>query len=1107
MPSTPARSSAATRAQRPSDGTSSGSGTTSRNHTQVSPRVRMMLKEDETRIPAASRAVEPPKTLHTAARTVPTGAQPQQGSGGNSSHNTFLTALVATQHAVGHFEPKRTRSNRIVLRPPSPLEPLDDATVASTEPSATNYMGDDAMRSFWSMFHRHDVVSNHSATARSAAATTTSLRPTSARSTYLSVVRKLQLAPEPLGIVRRRVFEKGASAMSSTGSTAQEINLNCYRMGDAYASAFSESFALVPGVEALNLAHNRISDTVAAQIVARAATASSLQQLTLAHNSLSTATSSALATLLRRSKSLTALNLTHTQLRDRDVVALCDALQTNQTLTRLHLSENRFGVAGALAVAKFLEENARVEEVYLAWNQLRGVGALRVVEALKFHSSLRVLDLSWNALDSNERLPPRAVVTALADALANNKTLLHLDVSNNRLDLADCALLATALERNQTLIGLHMSGNCGVVNSRGFLVPKRADSTTLLDQHKMYSIAMFEETHSESGSGCFPPHVAPLVDKFCWYCGQWSEYRFAWAPTRENGPFAGSDRLDSGVTSAMGVRLHLEHDDWRGVDMERRDDGSFSAYAILPPGKTEYFFTVFAKHDEHCVSFHYIHEKRHSRLVHRLGSAGASASGSSSSRTRDPVFGDLQFVNVVRTARREGRDPCNSLVPRSTGRTSERATRWDINKSVFAHRRRESVCHSFVDTDAYVAKACAADWRQCKIDRFIKDATRRKDVEACVTRYFRVASNAYRRYCGHNVLTNLAVAAGCSPSAANQLQNDLVSVPWSGYLEFLAECRILDESSDYCKLADLENVFVAANLELTQEAKEKDNPDRSLTRFEFLECVIRIALNKYHRSTWAMSGCIGIWRRRQLTPLFVGFLVLNRPPTLVASVCESPAKAVEKLVLDHVLPVCRDDPNDFRTKFLYTEEVSDIFAEHIVLVRVWHPGGAGGVVSLVLTTLCACARVLRWRTASSFKRSSTPTWASTASRARRRACSWSSSSSSCASLAVTTLNVTPRSATLSPSLVSRVGLQGAVPGVQRTVSCARRERPVPRVQARCAGRDGHCGPQKALHDGLYGAIAARERAAVPATVAHSRGRGQELAEARAAPLWSPRRPL
>ncbi|KAG6942969.1 hypothetical protein JG688_00017841, partial [Phytophthora aleatoria] len=128
-----------------------------------------------------------------------------------------------------------------------------------------------------------------------------------------------------------------------------------------------------------------------------------------------------------------------------------------------------------------------------------------------------------------------------------------------------------------------------------------------------------------------------------------------------------------------------------------------------------------------------------------------------------------------------------------------------------------------------------------------------------------------------------------------------------GYTEFLSEAKILDESSEYCSLPDLENVFVAANLELTQEAKEKDNPDRSLTRFEFLECIIRIATNKYFRT----------------------------------NVCDTPAKAVDKLLQENIQPVASEDANEFRSRFLYTEEVSDAFTDHITLLQELYDANMG----------------------------------------------------------------------------------------------------------------------------------------------------------------------
>jgi Ran GTPase-activating protein (RanGAP) involved in mRNA processing and transport len=799
--------------------------------------------------------------------------------GSPARHNaTFITALAAVKPlSQRRLVLGENAARTSVLRPPSPLEAADadrarEVSLSSSsggspgaEPLAANYVGAGALDTFWRLFHREETVNNHAiaaapvprpsspvlpTTARSSKPNGTlrrpsllvplSDRPRSARSTYLAAVRKLHLTPEPLGIVRRRVHDKGPSSSASsivssalacttgTGSP-QEINLSSFCLGDAYTTALSESVALVPSVEAINLSHNRMSDTVAARLVANIVYApNALHSLNLSHNTLGPNAARAIAELLQTSRSLTTLNLSHNALKDRDVSVLCDALQKNQTLQRIHLSENRFGVPGMVAIAKFLEENAKIEEVYLAWNNLRGLGALKIVEALKFHASIRVLDLSWNALDANDLLKsPRAIVTVLADALANNKVLTHLDLSNNRLDRHDCELLAAQLEQNHVLMGLHMSGNCGAMDSRGFLIPKDSP-VKLQDQHKMYSIAVFEECMSESGTGVFPSHAAPLVDRFCWFCGQWSEHRFAWTPPAEALP----------PGAPLPVKVHLCHDDWRGVEMEKRDDGSYSAYVVLPPGKTEYFFTVTDRATDH-VSHHYMKEKRHVRRDHLDRASEA--------------LGAITYVNVLRLARRDGRDPCNTLTPRSTGKgTGERVAKWDINRSVFARRRRESAQRSFVDTDAFVAKACSADWRQCKVDRFVKDAARRKEVEVSVARHYRTIANVYRHFCGHNVLTSVAFLAAMTPAMALQIQNDITSVPWSGYVEFLTECKILDESSEFCRYADCENVFVAANLELTQEAKEKDNPDRSLTRFEFMEAVIRIAINKFHRSEWLL---------------------------------------------------------------------------------------------------------------------------------------------------------------------------------------------------------------------------------------------------------------
>ena len=117
------------------------------------------------------------------------------------------------------------------------------------------------------------------------------------------------------------------------------------------------------------------------------------------------------------------------------------------------------------SIAIFLKQSKNLEELYLSWNKIRGLGALCISEAIGL-SALRALDLSWNSLASSEN---RSAVRALSDAIVNNSTLLHLDISNNQLDVEDMAIFGESLAGNQVLIGVHVSGNQGRLDSKGML--------------------------------------------------------------------------------------------------------------------------------------------------------------------------------------------------------------------------------------------------------------------------------------------------------------------------------------------------------------------------------------------------------------------------------------------------------------------------------------------------------------------------------------------------------------------------------------------------------------------------------------------------------------
>jgi hypothetical protein len=98
---------------------------------------------------------------------------------------------------------------------------------------------------------------------------------------------------------------------------------------------------------------------------------------------------------------------------------------------------------------------------------------------------------------------------------------------------------------------------------------------------------------------------------------------------------------------------------------------------------------------------------------------------------------------------------------------------------------------------------------------------------------FDIHSNVYRMYCARG------------GSGGNFPATDIVTVTWPAFLEFLSDFDLVDETSERCRMSDMDTIFVAANVERTDEEKRADNSRRSLTRFEFLECIFRIAINKY----------------------------------------------------------------------------------------------------------------------------------------------------------------------------------------------------------------------------------------------------------------------
>jgi len=53
-----------------------------------------------------------------------------------------------------------------------------------------------------------------------------------------------------------------------------------------------------------------------------------------------------------------------------------------------------------------------------------------------------------------------------------NKSLIHVDISNNGIDWTEMEIIGEGLKNNHTILGIHVNGNKAQVDSKGFIIPK-----------------------------------------------------------------------------------------------------------------------------------------------------------------------------------------------------------------------------------------------------------------------------------------------------------------------------------------------------------------------------------------------------------------------------------------------------------------------------------------------------------------------------------------------------------------------------------------------------------------------------------------------------------
>uniref|UniRef100_V5ETD3 RNI-like protein n=2 Tax=Kalmanozyma brasiliensis (strain GHG001) TaxID=1365824 RepID=V5ETD3_KALBG len=129
------------------------------------------------------------------------------------------------------------------------------------------------------------------------------------------------------------------------------------------------------------------------------------------------------------------------------VVYLAQVLKKNRTLRVLNLSDNNIEVPGLVSIAEALKYNSTLETLDLSHNpcagpSLEGITTLRTAFAL--NSNLKRLFLNDTDLTSEAAI-------ALAEFLPEARSLIHLDLAENAIDIAGVLALAVSLRMNRSL--------------------------------------------------------------------------------------------------------------------------------------------------------------------------------------------------------------------------------------------------------------------------------------------------------------------------------------------------------------------------------------------------------------------------------------------------------------------------------------------------------------------------------------------------------------------------------------------------------------------------------------------------------------------------------
>ena len=273
--------------------------------------------------------------------------------------------------------------------------------------------------------------------------------------------------------------------LTTYGHFIEHIDLRYNQITDEGASYLAKLLKICPNIVTLNLEGNDIKSDGATQIADALKSYDRLISINLNGNCIQTEGSMSITELLFTNQKLVQLDLGNNEIDHDGMIALSSVINcSNYTLEVLNIDNPRYRSIGqetAIHFGKMLASNVGLQKLSIRKHKLRCDGIYIVMEHLLENSTLKVLDLNANeisvqgmqaiskflkqencVLESLHLANNRASdlgAKAIAQAMAINKSLIHIDITYNNINDDGLCRTAESLLHNQTLLSFKLFGN------------------------------------------------------------------------------------------------------------------------------------------------------------------------------------------------------------------------------------------------------------------------------------------------------------------------------------------------------------------------------------------------------------------------------------------------------------------------------------------------------------------------------------------------------------------------------------------------------------------------------------------------------------------------